>query len=69
MKPKQNTYRITRAGCLAVHLRTQYRGDQLVRAVERIVRDGPTTKHEREAVRLANLEKMDDPVITETAGA
>lgn len=55
--------RITRLGCLAVHL-MPFDGD-LYAAVERIVKDGPKDEREREAVRLANAKEMPDPKFRE----
>lgn len=55
--------RITRVGCLAVHLMPTYRGKKLENAVARIVRDGPRNKFERAAVERANAEDLRDAKI------
>ena len=55
--------RLTRVGCLAVHLMPTYTGATLTKAVKRIVRCGPRGKFERDAVQRANLEHSPDPKI------
>ena len=58
--------RITRRGCLAVHLMPKYHGARLENAVERIARYGDCrNEHEREAMRLANGEISRDPEFPE----
>ncbi len=59
-------YRLTRAGCLAVHLMGTgqvYHGKRLEMAVKRIMERGPDGPYERHAVRLANEDDVDDPLI------
>lgn len=58
-----NAIRITRRGCLAVHLMPRYHGDELEEAVERIMRSGPRDEYERKAVKLANEDIVSDPPI------
>jgi hypothetical protein len=58
--------RITRTGCLAVHLMPRYHGRSLAIAVVRIVANGPRDEQDREAVRLANADDCgSDPLIKE----
>ena len=55
--------RLTRKGCLAVHLMPKYTGKKLEDAIERIMRRGPRNKHEIQAVWLANAEEFSDKLI------
>lgn len=50
--------RITRAGCLAVHLMPEYHGRKLSNAVKRIMASGPRDKYERAAVAKANADDL-----------
>jgi len=62
-----NAFRLTRAGCLAVHLMPTYRGVKLENAVKRIVKNGPRDKFEQGAVLHANqLDCGGDPPIKST---
>lgn len=63
---EQKTFRITRAGCLAVHLMPEYSDKKLQDAVKRIMERGPHGKFEREAVRKANLNDCQDPLIKDS---
>jgi hypothetical protein len=61
----EKSIHITRAGCLAVHLMPDYHGRRLTEAVKRIMKSGPRTEGELQAVRKANAEKLSDPPIHE----
>lgn len=54
------TFRINRAGCLAVHLMPKYHGEKLFRSVKRIIEKGPKDKFEHGAVMRANLDDCED---------
>lgn len=53
--------KITRLGCLAVHLMPKYQGRKLEAAVKRIAAKGPADEYEREAVVKANGESVSGP--------
>lgn len=58
----EQTFRINRRGCLAVHLMPKYHGIKLENAVERIEKHGPRDKYEQGAVLAANEDDCgDDP--------
>jgi hypothetical protein len=61
----EKAIRVTRAGCLAVHLMPDYHGRKLSEAVKRIMKSGPRTEFELQAVRKANAETLPDPPIHE----
>lgn len=51
---EQPSMRISRLGCLAVHLMPTYHGRTLASAVRRIAASGPKNKFEQSAVLMAN---------------
>lgn len=59
-------FKLTRRGCLAVHLMPKYHGKRLENAVERIATTGDCrNKTEVSAMGLANAEKLDCPKFPE----
>lgn len=63
---RMNQIRITRLGCLAVHLMPEYHGRRLDNAVKRIAKSGPANAHEARAVAMANADVLcEGPLLPE----